>query len=163
MDEVTERIPTHLRFVKGVVDGHDLSLNVSREILQKDRQIQVIRKQLVKKVLGTLEDMKRDKPEDYLAFWAAFGPVLKEGAVVIIESTIAPGPVASLVTPALEQGSGRAEGAGFFVGRCPESVMTRRVPRSLPTMDRVLRAGTAAGPRGLVASARLSAGGGPRE
>ena len=79
MDECKELMPTHLRFVKGVVDAHDLSLNVSREILQKDRQIQVIRKQLVKKVLGTLEDMKRDKPDDYLQFWAGFGPSLKEG------------------------------------------------------------------------------------
>jgi molecular chaperone HtpG len=79
MDECRELMPTHLRFVKGVVDAHDLSLNVSREILQKDRQIQVIRKQLVKKVLATLEEMKRDKPDDYLQFWAAFGPVLKEG------------------------------------------------------------------------------------
>jgi len=79
MDECKELMPTHLRFIKGVVDAHDLSLNVSREILQKDRQIQVIRKQLVKKVLATLEDMKRDKPDDYLQFWAAFGPVLKEG------------------------------------------------------------------------------------
>ncbi|HEX7699938.1 MAG TPA: molecular chaperone HtpG, partial [Kofleriaceae bacterium] len=79
MDECKELMPTHLRFVKGVVDAHDLSLNVSREILQKDRQIQVIRKQLVKKVLGTLDEMKRDKPEDYLQFWASFGAVLKEG------------------------------------------------------------------------------------
>jgi molecular chaperone HtpG len=72
-------MPTHLRFVRGVVDAHDLSLNVSREILQKDRQIQVIRKQLVKKVLATLDEMKRDSFEDYLTFWASFGPVLKEG------------------------------------------------------------------------------------
>ncbi|HSK03443.1 MAG TPA: molecular chaperone HtpG [Kofleriaceae bacterium] len=79
MDECRELLPAHLRFVKGVVDAHDLSLNVSREILQKDRQIQVIRKQLVKKVLSTLEEMKRDKEEDYLKLWAAFGPVLKEG------------------------------------------------------------------------------------
>jgi molecular chaperone HtpG len=79
MDECKELMPSHLRFVKGVVDAHDLSLNVSREILQKDRQIQVIKKQLVKKVLGTLEDMKRDQAEDYLGFWANFGPALKEG------------------------------------------------------------------------------------
>jgi molecular chaperone HtpG len=79
MDEAKELMPTHLRFVKGVVDAHDLSLNVSREILQKDRQIQVIRKQLVKKVLATLEEMKRDSADDYLKFWAAFGPALKEG------------------------------------------------------------------------------------
>ena len=64
MDECKELMPTHLRFVKGVVDAHDLSLNVSREILQKDRQIQVIRKQLVKKVLSTLEDMKRGKLDE---------------------------------------------------------------------------------------------------
>jgi molecular chaperone HtpG len=79
MDECKELMPTYLRFVKGVVDAHDLSLNVSREILQKDRQIPIIRKQLVKKVLATLEEMKRDKLDDYLAFWAAFGPALKEG------------------------------------------------------------------------------------
>ncbi|HVK83055.1 MAG TPA: molecular chaperone HtpG [Kofleriaceae bacterium] len=79
MDECKELMPTHLRFVRGVVDAHDLSLNVSREILQKDRQIQVIRKQLVKKVLSTLEELKRDSFDDYLTFWAAFGPVLKEG------------------------------------------------------------------------------------
>jgi molecular chaperone HtpG len=79
MDECKDLMPAHLRFVKGVVDAHDLSLNVSREILQKDRQIQIIRKQLVKKVLGTLEEMKRDAAPEYLAFWAEFGPVLKEG------------------------------------------------------------------------------------
>jgi molecular chaperone HtpG len=81
MDECKDILPPHLRFVKGVVDAHDLSLNVSREILQKDRQIQVIRKQLVKKVLGTLDEMKREQPEQYLQFWAEFGPVLKEGLV----------------------------------------------------------------------------------
>ncbi len=79
MDECKELMPTWLRFVKGVVDAHDLSLNVSREILQKDRQIPIIKKQLVKKVLATLDEMKRDAREDYLAFWASFGPVLKEG------------------------------------------------------------------------------------
>ena len=79
MDECKELLPTHLRFVRGVVDAHDLSLNVSREILQKDRQIQLIKKQLVKRVLGALDEMKRDKPDDYRTFWTAFGPVLKEG------------------------------------------------------------------------------------
>ena len=79
MDECRDLMPQHFRFVRGVVDAHDLSLNVSREILQKDRQIQIIRKQLVKKVLGTLEDMKRDEAGEYGRFWAEFGPVLKEG------------------------------------------------------------------------------------
>ncbi|MEO8699663.1 MAG: molecular chaperone HtpG, partial [Kofleriaceae bacterium] len=60
MDECRELLPSYLRFVRGVVDAHDLPLNVSREILQKDRQLQVIRKQLVKKVLATLDEMKRD-------------------------------------------------------------------------------------------------------
>lgn len=81
MDECRELMPAYLRFVKGVVDAHDLSLNVSREILQKDRQIAVIRKQLVKKVLGTLDELKRDAREDYLTFWASFGPVVKEGLI----------------------------------------------------------------------------------
>ncbi len=79
MDECKDLLPSYLRFVRGVVDAHDLSLNVSREILQKDRQIQAIRKQLVKKVLGTLDEMKREAPEDYRGFWASFGPVMKEG------------------------------------------------------------------------------------
>ncbi|MGO9837748.1 MAG: molecular chaperone HtpG [Polyangiaceae bacterium] len=79
MDECKDLLPQHLRFIKGVVDAHDLSLNVSREILQKDRQIQVIRKQLVKKVLTTLEEMKASAEKEYTEFWAQFGAVLKEG------------------------------------------------------------------------------------
>jgi molecular chaperone HtpG len=82
MDECRDLMPTFLRFVRGVVDAHDLPLNVSREILQKDRQIQTIRKQLVKKVLGTLEEMKRDARAEYLSFWGEMGPVLKEGLIV---------------------------------------------------------------------------------
>jgi molecular chaperone HtpG len=79
MDECKELLPQYLRFIKGVVDSHDLSLNVSREILQKDRQIQIIRKQLVKRVLAVLEEMKKDAPKEYFQFWAELGPVLKEG------------------------------------------------------------------------------------
>ncbi len=79
MDECRDLMPPYLRFVKGVVDAHDLPLNVSREILQKDRKLQIIRKQLVKKVLGALDEMKRDKREDYLTLWGELGPVLKEG------------------------------------------------------------------------------------
>ena len=79
MDECRDLLPAHLRFVKGVVDAHDLSLNVSREILQKDRQIQLIRKQLVKKVMVTLEELQRDAPDQYAQFWTEFGPVMKEG------------------------------------------------------------------------------------
>jgi molecular chaperone HtpG len=62
-----------------VVDAEDLSLNVSREMLQQDRQIEAIRKHLVKKVLEALADLKRTDFEEYLGFFAQFGPVLKEG------------------------------------------------------------------------------------
>jgi molecular chaperone HtpG len=79
MDECRDLMPPWLRFVKGVVDAHDLSLNVSREMLQRDRQIPIIRKQLVKKVLATLDDMKRESRKEYVEFWAEFGPVVKEG------------------------------------------------------------------------------------
>ncbi|MCK6546781.1 molecular chaperone HtpG [Myxococcota bacterium] len=81
MDECKDLMPAYLRFVRGVVDAHDLSLNVSREILQKDRQIAAIRKQLVKKVLATLEELKKEDAEKYLSFWSELGPVLKEGLV----------------------------------------------------------------------------------
>ena len=74
-------IPHYLRFVKGVVDAQDLSLNVSREILQQDRQIQAVRRRLVKKVLGTLAELATDRPEKYQTFWTEFGRALKEGLV----------------------------------------------------------------------------------
>ncbi len=57
MDDCEALVPEYLRFVKGVVDAADLSLNISREILQQDRQIQLIRKRLVKKVLSTVKTM----------------------------------------------------------------------------------------------------------
>ena len=79
MDDCKELIPSYLRFVKGVVDASDLSLNVSREILQKDRQIQLIRKRLVRKVLDTLKETLDEKRDDYRKFWLEFGRVVKEG------------------------------------------------------------------------------------
>jgi molecular chaperone HtpG len=63
------------------VDAHDLSLNISREILQQDRQIQLIRKRLVKKVLSTVRTMLDKEPEKYATFWSELGPVLKEGLI----------------------------------------------------------------------------------
>ena len=80
MDECQELLPPYLRFVKGVVDAHDLSLNVSREILQKDRQIRIIRKQLIKKVQDTLEKLRTDERDKYLTFWKEFGAVFQGGA-----------------------------------------------------------------------------------
>jgi molecular chaperone HtpG len=79
MGDCDQLMPTYLRFVKGVVDAQDMSLNVSREILQQDRQIKTIRRRLTKKVLSTIKDLRTDRPEDYRTFWTQFGKVLKEG------------------------------------------------------------------------------------
>ena len=80
MDNCEELMPEYLRFVKGVVDAQDLSLNVSREILQQDRQIQMIRKRLVKKVLSTVKELQGAEDQSkYQTFWSEFGRVLKEG------------------------------------------------------------------------------------
>jgi len=79
MDNCDELIPEYLRFVKGVVDAEDLSLNISREILQQNRQIQAIRKRLVKKVLATLKEMKEKEADQYFQFWGEFGRAMKEG------------------------------------------------------------------------------------
>lgn len=81
MEDCDALLPNYLRFVKGVVDAHDLSLNISREILQQDRQIQVVRRRLVKKVLTTIKDMMTKHPDRYRTFWAEFGRVLKEGLI----------------------------------------------------------------------------------
>ncbi|GIF98298.1 molecular chaperone HtpG [Catellatospora citrea] len=81
MDDCQALLPEYLRFVKGVVDSADLSLNVSREILQQDRQIQTIHRRLVKKVLGTLKDMLAKDPERYTGFWREFGQAVKEGLI----------------------------------------------------------------------------------
>ncbi len=79
MDDCEALVPEYLRFVKGVVDAADLSLNISREILQQDRQIQLIRKRLVKKVLSTVKTLLTDEPEKYATFWTEMGRAVKEG------------------------------------------------------------------------------------
>jgi molecular chaperone HtpG len=79
MDDCEALMPPYLRFVKGVVDAQDLSLNVSREILQQDRQIQLMHRRLAKKVLSTVKDMMTAHPDRYATFWREFGRVLKEG------------------------------------------------------------------------------------
>jgi molecular chaperone HtpG len=79
MGDCDQLMPRYLRFVKGVVDAQDLSLNVSREILQQDRQINAIRRRLTKKVLSTIKEMQSERPDDYRTFWGEFGKVLKEG------------------------------------------------------------------------------------
>ncbi|MFC4297303.1 molecular chaperone HtpG [Castellaniella hirudinis] len=80
MDDADQLLPTYLRFVRGVVDSADLPLNVSREILQESRDVRAIREGSAKRILGLLEDLAKDKPEEYAEFWTQFGQVLKEGA-----------------------------------------------------------------------------------
>lgn len=79
MNDAKTLIPQYLRFIRGVVDASDLPLNVSREILQQDAQLEKIRKNIVGKILGTLKTMKEKDYEKYLKFYQAFGSVLKEG------------------------------------------------------------------------------------
>ncbi|PQE00600.1 chaperone protein HtpG [Mycolicibacterium parafortuitum] len=79
MGDCDQLMPPYLRFVKGVVDAQDMSLNVSREILQQDRQIRAIRRRLTKKVLSTITEMQAERPEKYRTFWTQFGRVVKEG------------------------------------------------------------------------------------
>ncbi|TXS26402.1 molecular chaperone HtpG [Streptomyces sp. adm13(2018)] len=87
MDDCEALMPDYLRFVKGVVDAHDLSLNVSREILQHDRQIRGVRRRLVKKVLGALKTMQTKDAERYATVWDQFGRALKEGLVEDTDNT----------------------------------------------------------------------------
>ncbi len=79
MDDCKELLPEWLRFVRGVVDSEDLSLNISREILQKDRQVRRMRKGLVSKVLGTFQNLRETDEEKFLSLWKHFDRVLKEG------------------------------------------------------------------------------------
>jgi len=79
MDDAEQFLPMYLRFIKGVVDSNDLSLNVSREILQNDPNIDAMRGGLTKRVLDMLSKMANKEPEAYAQFWAEFGQVLKEG------------------------------------------------------------------------------------
>ncbi len=79
MDQADQFLPLYLRFIKGVVDSNDPSLNVSREILQSGPVIDSMKSALTKRVLDMLEKLAKDKPDDYKAFWKAFGQVLKEG------------------------------------------------------------------------------------
>ena len=82
MDKCEELLPDHFSFVRGMVDTADLSLNISREMLQHDRHLKAIAQSLEKKIKNELLKMQKDKPEDYEKFWAAFGRQIKYGAYV---------------------------------------------------------------------------------
>ncbi len=74
-------LPAYLRFLRGVVDSEDLSLNVSREMLQSDPKLAKIKTALSKKVIGALKKKANKSPEEYAKFWVNFGAVLKEGLI----------------------------------------------------------------------------------
>ena len=82
MDKCADLLPDHFSFVRGMVDTADLSLNISREMLQHDRHLKAIAQSLEKKIKSELLKMQKDKPEDYDKFWAAFGRQIKYGAYV---------------------------------------------------------------------------------
>jgi molecular chaperone HtpG len=79
MDDAEQFLPLYLRFVKGIVDSGDLPLNVSRELLQQDAEVEAIRGGLTRRILDLLTRLANDEPEKYRTFWKEFGAVLKEG------------------------------------------------------------------------------------
>ncbi|MDR1499245.1 MAG: molecular chaperone HtpG, partial [Rickettsiales bacterium] len=78
-EDAVQLLPRYLRFIQGIVDSQDLPLNISRETLQYNSVVEKIKKALVKKIFNELEKKDQDEPEEYLKFWANFGPVMKEG------------------------------------------------------------------------------------
>jgi molecular chaperone HtpG len=81
MDDAEQLMPPYLRFVRGVIDSSDLPLNISREILQHSRDIEVLRSGATRKVLDLLDDLAQKEPEKYATLWKEFGRVLKEGVI----------------------------------------------------------------------------------
>ena len=79
MDDAEQFLPLYLRFIRGVVDSNDLPLNVSRELLQRDAEVEAMRSALTRRVLDMLAKLAKDDPEKYAAFWKEFGSVVKEG------------------------------------------------------------------------------------
>jgi molecular chaperone HtpG len=116
MDAAEELLPNYLRFVRGVVDADDLPLNVSREILQHNRQLERIRAACVKRVLDLLDKLARDEPEKFATFYKAFGNTLKEG---IAEDPANRERIAKLLRFASTKGDGEAQTVSLddYIGR----------------------------------------------
>lgn len=79
MDDAEQFLPRYLRFTKGIIDSNDLPLNISREVLQNNKQIENIRSAITKRILETLNYLSKEQTEKYLQFWKEFGNILKEG------------------------------------------------------------------------------------
>ena len=119
MDAAEELLPNYLRFVRGVVDADDLPLNVSREILQHNRQLERIKGACVKRVLDLIEKLSRDEPEKFATFLKAFGNTLKEG---IVEDAGNRERIAKLLRFASTKGDGEARSVSLddYAGRMQE-------------------------------------------
>jgi Molecular chaperone, HSP90 family len=119
MDQAEQFLPLYLRFIKGVVDSNDLSLNVSREILQSGPVIDSMKSALTKRSLDMLEKLAADKPEDYARFWKEFGQVLKEGPA---EDYSNREKIAGLLRFASTKGDGDAQNVSLadYIGRMAE-------------------------------------------
>ncbi|QAU23243.1 molecular chaperone HtpG [Dyella sp. M7H15-1] len=116
MDAAEELLPNYLRFVRGVVDADDLPLNVSREILQQNRQLERIKAACVKRVLDLIEKLAKDEPEKFETFYKAFGNTLKEG---IAEDHANRERIAKLLCFASTKGEGSAQKVSLddYIGR----------------------------------------------
>jgi molecular chaperone HtpG len=116
MDAAEELLPNYLRFVRGVVDADDLPLNVSREILQQNRQLERIKAACVKRVLDLIEKLAKDEPEKFATFYKAFGNTLKEG---IAEDHANRERIAKLLRFASTKGEGGAQNVSLdnYIGR----------------------------------------------
>ena len=116
MDAAEELLPNYLRFVRGVVDADDLPLNVSREILQHNRQLERIKAACVKRVLDLIEKLAREEPEKFATFYKAFGNTLKEG---VSEDANNRERIAKLLRYASTKGEGASQATSFddYVGR----------------------------------------------
>ncbi len=79
MDDAEQFLPLYLRFIKGVIDSSDLPLNVSRELLQQDADVEAMKGGLTRRVLELLGKLASEEPAKYATFWKEFGAVLKEG------------------------------------------------------------------------------------
>ena len=119
MDQAEQFLPLYLRFIKGVADSNDLSLNVSREILQSGPVIDSMKSALTKRSLDMLEKLAADKPEDYARFWKEFGQVLKEGPA---EDYANREKIAGLLRFASTKGDGDAQNVSLadYIGRMAE-------------------------------------------
>jgi molecular chaperone HtpG len=106
LDDCRELVPDYLRFVAGVVDSESLSLNVSREILQQDRQIRAIRSFVVRKILDALKGLVQKDRDKYAGFWKEFGLILKEGLCMREEQERADTLLSLLLTPSSQSGDG---------------------------------------------------------